>query len=134
MKKKNKKESYFIFNYVCSEPDKCIAFSIKDEKISAEWNDDQNKHRSYQSIPVPQGFWQELEESASALGVFEWKAYRLYSRFALNLSTEVFNAEGVFPDGTSFEANNLHGMPANFDEAASCFKKLFSSVVSSEKI
>lgn len=126
-KKKEKAES-FLFNYVCREEEKCVSFSISDGAVSARWCDAEGKRRGYEGISATSLFWDELEALTEKHGVFGWKAHKIYSNFAFSLDSSVFNAEGVFPSGKHFAANNLHGLPSGFEEALAAYKELFASL------
>lgn len=125
---KNKTKANFLFSYACRDYEKSVAFSITDGKASANWYDANQEHHSYENVPVTEGFWQALEDATQSVGAFQWKAYKLYSHFALNLDTSAFNAEGHFPTGKSFAANNYHGEPSGFSEAIEAYKALFATL------
>lgn len=126
--KKSPKKEVFMFNYVCREAEKCAAFSVSDGVIRAEWCDEEGNKHSLSGIAADEAFWKSLEKLTEENGVFGWKAYKVYSHFAFSLDTSVFNAEGVFPSGRCFAANNLHGEPKGFEEALDAYKAFFASL------
>ena len=126
-KKKAKNTPYFIFNYGCGDTKKCISLSAENGFLSGEWYDENDNHYLYTDIPMTEGFWDTLYTTAKEQGILEWKAYKLFNRFASEINLEVFNSEGLFPDGQSFEANNMHGLPENFKEASTALIEVFYS-------
>lgn len=117
----------FMFNYFCKEAPDCVAFSVTADGVSAEWVDEAGEKHSFTSNTTPDTLWQALEDTSERLGVYGWKAHKLYSRFVFSTDSSVFNAEAVFPNGKSFSANNMHGEPQGFAEALKEYKKLFSA-------
>lgn len=118
----------FVFNYACRSIEKSVAFSITDNKASANWYDENGVNLNYDGVEVTLSDWQELEALTKKLGVFEWKAHKLYTHFAFSLDTSVFSAEGVFPGGKAFEANNFHGEPNGFEAAVDAYKAFFAAL------
>lgn len=118
----------FVFNYACRSFENNVAFSIIGNKASANWYDENGVNHHYDDVEVTLSAWQELEELTQKLGVFEWKAHILYTHFAFSLDTSTFNAEGVFPSGKSFAANNFHGEPNGFEAAVDAYKMFFAEL------
>lgn len=127
-RKKEKQNVVFMFNYVCNDTSKCVAFSVNNGAVCADWYDEDGTRHKYEGVPITDEFWAALEEVTERCGAFNWKAHKLYAHFAFSLDTSVFNAEAVFPSGKSFSANNFHGFPDGFEEAVSSYKALFSSI------
>lgn len=125
-KKSIKNEEYFVFNLGCADPEKCVSLSVEKGVINADWYED-GEHRVLKDVPVNDGFWDTLYNTAFENGILQWKAYKLCNNFASCVSIEVFNAEGKFPNGSVFEANNMHGMPEGFEEALAAITSVFAS-------
>ncbi len=123
-KKSPKKEEYFVFNLGCAKPTQCVSFSVEKGIINADWYDE-DEHCVIKDAPINEGFWDVLYSTALESGVLNWKAHKICNHFATCINIEVFNAEGRFPDGSAFEANNMHGMPEGFDEAIEAIKAVF---------
>lgn len=126
-KSKKSKEPCFVFNYFCKEAANCVAFSVTKDGVCAKWVDEAEEKHEYAAGSVPDGLWEALENTSERLGVYDWKAHKLYSNFIFSTDASVFNAEAVFPSGKTFSANNLHGEPKGFAEALKEYKKLFSA-------
>lgn len=127
-KSKKSDKRCFMFNYFCKEATDCVAFSVSDDGVSAEWLDEAGEKHIFTSEETPDTLWQALEDVSERLGVYNWKAHRLYSSFVFSTDSSVFNAEAVFPNGKSFSANNMHGEPKGFAEALKEYKKLFAEL------
>lgn len=127
-KKSKKTNPYFIFNLGCKNPLKCLAFSIEDGFAAAEWYGDEGERNAYSGVPVTEELWAVLTAVVTQHGMLNWQAHKLCNRFVSEVSPDVFNGEGLFPDGKTFAANNMHGMPEGFEAAAEDIKKLFAAL------
>lgn len=126
LKSKKSNKPAFMFNYFCKNAADCVAFSVNADGVSAEWVDEAGVKHSFTLDEAPASLWEALEDISERLGVFNWKAHKLYSSFVFSTDSSVFNAEAVFPSGKSFSANNMHGEPKGLAEALKEYKKLFS--------
>lgn len=124
-KRKLKNTPYFIFNYGCSAPQKCVSLSAENGTLSADWYNESGEHHCFTDVPFADGFWTALYTAAEECGLLEWKAHKLFNRFASEISLEVFNAEGLFPNGVRLEADNKHGLPDGFEEAVKKLTEVF---------
>lgn len=125
-KKNTENAPYFVFNFGCSSSEKCVSLSAKNGLANAEWYDENGEHHVIENLSVTEAFWNALATVAEETGIFEWKAYKLFNRFASEINLEVFNGEGVFPDGRTFEANNMHGLPEGFESAVNALTAVFT--------
>jgi len=125
-KKVLKNTPYFIFNLGVADNEKCISLSVENELLSADWYDD-GTHHQYTDVPVTEEFWTELYNAAEQTELFNWKAHKLFNRFASEISLEVFNCEGLFPNGKRFEADNMHGMPEDFENTFKALAAVFEA-------
>lgn len=124
-KKKTRNTPYFIFNFGCAATEKCVSLSVENGVANGEWYDENERHHLVQDLPVTDAFWDALAAAAEESGILEWKAYKLFNRFASEINLEVFNGEGTFPNGIAFEANNMHGLPDGFENAVKALTAIF---------
>ncbi len=126
-KKEVKKAPYFLFNLGVADSKKCISLSVDNGLMSAEWYDSEGERHLYSQVPVNQEFWSALYAAAERTELFNWKAHKLFNRFASEINLEVFNCEGAFPDGKAFGADNMHGMPQGFEETFAALSEVFDA-------
>lgn len=127
-RKKQRTTPYFVFNYSEMNQEKCIALSVENGYIYANWFDSNGNRHCYKDVAVTESFWQALADTVTESGMLGWKAHKLCTRFVSDISSSVFNAEGLFPNGQQFAANNMHGLPEGFEEATETLLSLFANM------
>jgi len=127
-RKKHKNTPYFMFNYSGLKQEKCVALSVENGNIYASWYDGNGNRHSYKDVAATEGFWQALTDAVTESGMLDWQAHKLCTRFVSDISADVFNAEGLFPNGARFAANNMHGLPDGFGEATKAILSVFATM------
>lgn len=122
-----KKEPFFAFSYGSTNEKSCYAFYVANGKIHADYRDEEGNTHGFSGLPMPEDFWGRLTEAVEKLGMFGWKAPKLFHRFVLNIDVGVLNLEALFPDGRKLAANSMNGDPKNLDEAFTVIKELFEA-------
>ena len=126
-KKELKNTPYFMFSLGVADNKKCISLSVENELLSGNWYDSEGEHHYYCNVPVTEEFWTALYDAAEQTELFNWKAHKLFNRFASEINLEVFNCEGLFPNGNRFASDNMHGMPDDFEATFVALAEVFDA-------